>query len=454
MFFFQVVSVISSRARPHLMHTYTSADDPALIHTLSFEIQKLKREVIPANPGGSVVTLENLVVSEEDDTQWMSARSLADFDALAYRMFTWKTVEPSDDQAGVMVLSEATRAKPMAPLMDPSCPTLLVYIALKQLKWTPVHHKVVHTLADLAPGAFDGRLEARKRFYFQVLLALPRCAPLTSAIPSTAVQKFFKLLLLGVRVEPGLPDTHYAALMDARAGKNKAMPIEDIPAPPSPRRALRYDDDDGIMVDVVPPEPKRHRGGGGEGRAPLPGRVPHGLQITSAPGGASGSGGGGGPPGPGAPPPGPPLPPPPPEPAQPEPAPLEDDDDGIMGQVEPARRPRGSTVDTEGFYPGIGDAWIKFETWTNTAGAPYPNWIIRCDGRGHGRCIKSRKNIPAHMRNHGRIEPPAYLHAWLDMEPPNAGATHRSVNPSDRVVADYVAQHRSELEALCDRWGM
>ena len=161
----RLLSTASSSHRPKVMHTYASADDAALSSRLALEIQPYTLVAAAAGVEDAIVVrgevgLENSAVFAEVEPYWISALSLAPADNLLYRLHTFTTEERDDERPGITILSGVCKAKPMMPLTDPSCPALLVYIALKAIGWIPQQSKVVHCIAGMQvqmvlPGVLD-----------------------------------------------------------------------------------------------------------------------------------------------------------------------------------------------------------------------------------------------------------------------------------------------------------
>ena len=105
-------------------------------------------------------------------------------------------------------------------------------------------HAVTHR--HHGPQEFDVREPLRFKPYLLVLVELERCLRLTSAVPSREPLKFYHLLLLGVRVQPGLGHKHYLAI---RAGQ------DDEPAPLEDDRHADAAGPGGARVQEPPAEP-------------------------------------------------------------------------------------------------------------------------------------------------------------------------------------------------------
>ncbi len=117
---------------------------------------------------------------------------------------------------------------------------------LRRLGWIMVKRRVVHNTA--AVGSFDSRETVSKKIYYQVLLDLPRYLRQTSTIPSDQPILYYRLLLAGRDVEPGLGNDVYKSMM-SDGGGDVALPL---PAPADPPLAAlaAADADDGDLVVI------------------------------------------------------------------------------------------------------------------------------------------------------------------------------------------------------------
>jgi len=434
------------------MHTYASADEPALKATLAVEVLP----VTPVEPEEGPMderTLEGMLVASDTDAYWTVPSRIAQFDAMAYRMQTWKQPLGVEDRPGHTMLCGVERAKPPMPITDDACPTIsIVSFLQKKHGWIPVQNAVTHT--DLVHKEYDAREKVRMKKYYVVLAYLPKCLELTSSIPSQQPVNFYKCLLAGLHVEPHQGDRHYYLALNNHL-KAKGKPLLPLPAEEStPAALLAPDDDDGIIVPQAyqDPAPKRRTGPGGRDRSPgraeakakpkaLPPAVPPGLRITR------GSGSSGDPP--------PIVEPPPPIAA---PTPPDDDDDGIIvpqgpppppPEVPAKRRKRANARDE--FQPGIGDALVLYDPYTTPQGKFAPNWILLCPR--HADCQKSRGVTESHCSRWGPIEPLAFLHEWIDV-PDVPGKTHASLWPQAARVGAFAEAHREELKEIVVRAGL
>jgi hypothetical protein len=77
----------------------------------------------------------------------------------------------------------------------------------------------------------------------------------------------------------------------------------------------------------------------------------------------------------------------------------------------------------------------------------FKNWIVQCRRPGHGSdCGKSKRITPRFCRFHGRVEPIAFLMAWLEMDvPPGKTHSQRGVEPTAAQVAAWVAANGADF---------
>ena len=129
-----------------------------------------------------------------------------------------------------------------------------------------------------------------------------------------------------------------------------------------------------------------------------------------------------------------------------------DDDDNVILDDAPQQHPLATKrVDRRPFVAGIGGTEIFFDKHYVCNGRPTPNWIIRCSQcPPHKKCERSRKGSVNH-KTWGDIEVPAFLFAWATkVPPPDTGASHRSLNPTQAMTNEIVAGHRAALEDLVE----
>ena len=261
--YFTVINTMGTKHRLKMMHTFASADDVAQNAPFAMEVQLFERWESPegggGGDGGDVVR-----VYAQSDPEWVLPSRLGAFHEFAKSLFRFHTSEADPGSPAVLVWSGVKRALPPMPLTDPKCPTLALVGALHQKGWDS-HKGIVRHTELLAVGKrapYDGRESPKQKFYYQALLSLPRCLPLSGGcIPSQEPQAFYRLLLRGDRVVAGLGNKHYVQVWNSKRGLDKKdiLAIEDVgPAlPPLPN--------DGEMCfaePLGPPEPPEKKTGG------------------------------------------------------------------------------------------------------------------------------------------------------------------------------------------------
>ena len=97
---------------------------------------------------------------------------------------------------------------------------------------------------------------------------------------------------------------------------------------------------------------------------------------------------------------------------------------------------------------GLGGT-LLFQVYEPTdGGKPFANWICSC--RRHG-CKKTRRVTDASTREHGLVEPVAWLHEWIVLHlHPDTRAQHmlRATVPSAADVARWVERHGAEAKTI------
>jgi len=397
----------------------------------------------------------------------VTPQRLGMFEDFTHRLLRWDRAEKQPQYLGCLVLSDPARAMCIVPLLDQSCPTLcIMWHLMCHLAWHGEDGHVVHV--NTVGKRFDSRTAVSHKFYYQCLLILDRCLPLSgNRIPSQQPQNYYKLLLQGHHAEPDKDNNHYIQLSSEHK-KN----VLNIPLPPPEPPPI--DDDDIVRLPIRPlPAPKAHpRGPSGRhpkakpraaaktgAGAPLPlpsvagGPVvepvpPGGPPLPVPPGPAPG------------PAPGPPLPAPP-SPSAPVPGgapePLDDDDRVQLGRrVRPrvgSRGPARGPEDLADWVVGIGGVEVRHEKEYIPPGhtEPYVNWQIRCrKPTCKKQCGRTRGVTARNMKRFGMIEPLAFLHAWHDIPwtPAWEAPTHRGCDPTPETVEAIVRNHQDELERL------
>jgi len=248
---FEVVNIRGSHSRPHVMPTFRSADDPALVASLALEIQPMVRQVTEGEVDQG--NLEGAVVRAEADAYWARALDVASFQNFAYHAQTWGATEPVPEQPGCVQLVGLEKAKTHHALTDDACPTIcIVHYLQSHLKWRPVKHLVVHTLENQPDLLFDDRESMRMKKYYLCCVYLTKCLALTSSMPSQQPVTYYKCLLAGLAVEPHQTDKFYHDVFNRHCKAKGKAPLP-LPAP-DPVPPLRYDDDDdAVMVGVDTP---------------------------------------------------------------------------------------------------------------------------------------------------------------------------------------------------------
>ena len=214
---FQVLNIITSKSRPHLMPTIESHDDVAMINSFAALIQEVTPKPDIVFEGGGVV------VFPDSEPLWKRLQDLGPFHVVRRSLTHYQQTGASAEHAGCVALRQPVRALPMHPVTDMRCPALSMLAALYRAGWRNVEGRVVHTTLDVGP--MDGREAVRMKPYYVVLLQLPVCLPLTSSIPSDQPLLFYKLLLAGTAVEPGRGHAFYLAL---QRGLPALEPVDDV----------------------------------------------------------------------------------------------------------------------------------------------------------------------------------------------------------------------------------
>lgn len=148
-------------------------------------------------------------------------------------MTRYRRVVEDSEHFACRVLSDAVNAKPRFPVTDPRAPTLAVAWYLRQHGLQPVAALRDHREQwnQDVPWQFDSRGGPKCKTYLQVLVKLGECLPLSAGrVPSQEPAAYYKLLLKGIKTEPGLKHKHYA-MVHNRALKGADLadiePLED-----------------------------------------------------------------------------------------------------------------------------------------------------------------------------------------------------------------------------------
>ena len=436
----EVLKVAHAKAREHIMPTVFSADDESLVAPVAFLVHHLAR--LPedvAGPGGG----DSVHLFKDSEPVWVRPFALAPCVAWSGKLFSYDRATPSN-QSGCIVLSDRRRAVPRHNLLDPKCPTLVITAYLRKQGWTSAAHAVTHE--TLAIADFDGVEAIKRKFYYQAVVALSRCLPLTSCLPSREPQNYYKLLLRGLKAEPGEPAKTYQAILDSDSVKKGRAPeplaVEDKPGEDS------GGDSDGVkcpqpLRDRSPDKPKGPRGPANARRALASRARGSGDPPPVEPpiGGDPGGDGGGGSGGPGL----APLPPPTGE-AE------ESDEDHVKScVVAPRPKPvadRKEKVPNE-WVDALDGAKVHYRDYLKPNGKRYRNVTLACPC--HRPCEKTRGYNPHNTAAHGDLEPLAAVHAWIHLPLRDGCIRHSQVDPTPEEITAYLDSHRADLQALSDR---
>jgi len=438
--FFRVNDIVHGNSRPHVMPTVESVQDLVMRAPLALNVQFL-------DPHGAVEqSADRPVVFASADEEWVLPTRIASYKVLGTKLCVWDNALPSETSAGCLTLAACHKAYPKYGPLDKRCPTLVVVWYVMQAGWTPVKALCDHSTSEI--GEFDHRLATRMKPYYQALLAIENCIPLTSHMPSQEPCNYYELLLKGIKAEPGQSDREYIVLLNvARKDKHKVpLPLPPVP-PPEPGPG----DEVILAVDDHEPPSKRKGGGGGPGRrnraaakpAPVPLPEPPPPVVVPPPrvevcppplatpplvgepsgaGGSSGSGGAGVPPA--------------------------VQEEVMLGEPDSDDEEPRQKYD---WKPGLNGAGIICQPYYNKAkDTTYVNWILKCPRHG-GKCLKKRIINANSTKRFGDIECVAYVHAWVPLEA-KPGRTHSYTNPTHADVAACVAANRVELQEIVDKW--
>jgi len=438
---FRLLASAHGHSRAHTMPTVEDQEDVSKTAPLAWHVQFHQRrdpcEGEPAVPEGVVE------VFDDGEPQWVRPCSMCSFDQMQTSLMEFRTEQDSPVQ-GCTWLSDPHLARPHMALTDKDCPVITLIQQLKRAGWIVSESAVVH--ANTRVGLFDGAEATRFRGYYQCLLNLPKVLTLTKELPSRAPMAYYTLLLRGIPAMPYQSAHYYQCIVNTELRKKgkiaELLPLPDVPAIPVVA-------DDAILVaQPEVPEGERHQQKT-SAHAPSMPRKGQGKKRP-APGESSGSGG----PGPSTPPPPIEDPPgggavdPPPPPGPPDVPGEESDEDAInvgpvVAEPEPKQRRKLGRV----YQDGLLGVQISYKEFVNiTSGKMYKNYIMKCPTCGGG-CHKTCGRIPSNMRNHGELEPLAFLHAWAFMTVSD-GTKHSVDNPDQASVDEFLAQNEEGLMDL------
>jgi len=413
--YFQVLGAQTSQTRERTMHTVRSADDVTQQNGMLVQILWMDRWYAADHD-------DAVRVYAVDDPEWVHPQEIADFDNLQHRMTLYRQSVADNDHPACMIVSDPVVARPKYPLDDARAPTLAVAWYLRQHGGVPVNAICDHKEAWVAenPWNFDHRGGTRCKPYLQVLLKLAQCLPLSGGhVPSQQPMTYYRLLMRGIKTEPGLKHKHYALVHNRALKKEEGdiLPLEDDDPPDDPNEFFA------VPVGAHAKEPPRRRAGGlGHGRGgPRPKPLPA-PPIVDGP--------------------------------HDEPVPVEDNEyfaDPPAPEVEREKKPR---TDYGGYHPAIDGCKVSYQPCGMSHGTRLWNWRLKCPE--HGGCYKSIRDVDRHQARFGNIEPLAFLHAWAKVPWPTSPemGTHAQETPSDDQVRDFALAHSGELQELYEKWAV
>ena len=209
--YFQIINVVTSRSRPHLMPTIESHEEIVNTSVLAFLVQE-------ASPKPDVVCEgDGVVVFPDAEPMWKRWHDLGPFHIVRSSLLRFSQTGASVGNEGCLLLWDAVRAVPDHALTDSRCPALIVLVECHRRGWRSVLGSVTHT--DVEVGPMDGREATKMKAYYVALLQLSRCLPLAGgSMPSIEPVLFYRLLLSGVAVLPGLGQRGLLALQRSHSG--------------------------------------------------------------------------------------------------------------------------------------------------------------------------------------------------------------------------------------------
>ena len=216
--YFQVVQIVTSQSRPHLMPTVKSRDETMMTARLALNIQSAAVKPDAEDPCGGVILFE------DSDSEWISWAELGPWRDVRGSLQHFRRVEGSPVHDGCFIAFDPELAKPLYAVTDLRCPAISMISELHRRGWLPAEACVLHEEAVV--GEMDSREATRMKAYYVVLLEITRCMPL--AIRGTLSDQpilYFKLLLKGASVDYGLDAIEYRRIMNE-------LPPAPAPAPP------------------------------------------------------------------------------------------------------------------------------------------------------------------------------------------------------------------------------
>ena len=421
--YFRVVDLRSRSHEPVLVRHHATEDDASLRAPLSFLLQYLEQW----KPSSSIT------VFEDSDPEWVTADALAPWPVVAHHLMHLDS-EMSDYEC-CFDLVNPVRVNTTFAIMDMSCPSFLVFSALRRIGWEPVGHRVTHT-AD-GKMEMDGRVHTSRKKYYQTLLHLERCLKLSPTVPSDEPISFYHLLLNDIATVPGLSDKEYKRLAnDNKLSKNSLVAIEDgvdVSALADMLGDGSESDDDIIAVGGGRVVPKAIT----DARRPAAPAFPVRPRVTV--GGASGSGAASAPPA---------------VALAPVGGPVTGDGSDVATSGSSSTSSSSSGDSSPDSAIVVGGARKKY-TWYNLPGGGkmrvdeyvqrrkkrgrYTRWILCCPH--HKKCVKKRSVSKATTARHGPLEPIGFLMAWRDLDAADQ-ASHKAARVKRGDVKTWLDDNR------------
>ena len=153
----------------------------------------------------------SVVVYADANPRWIGYEDLGPWNRIWHSLSSFIDVRGMAEHPGCMHLSGRQLVGTIHPLTDLKCPTLCILTELYRRGWAPVRRTVQHDSAVIT--VMDGREAVKMKAYYIVLLNVANCLDLSSIIPSNQPVMYYRLLLEGRAVEPGLGAAEYSRLM-------------------------------------------------------------------------------------------------------------------------------------------------------------------------------------------------------------------------------------------------
>ena len=204
--YFQLLHMTHTKSRPKLMPTIESWDNPVLHKQLALNLQETAVRPIEGEEGDG-----SILVYPDAEPRWVGYEDIGPWNKVLTTLQRFGDVRGTPDHPGCFRLSAPEFARPAHPLTDLKCPTLCIVTELYRRGWRPVRRRVTHASLDCGP--IDGREAVAMKAYYIVVLEIHRCLPLCAGIPSDQPIPFYKCLLDGKAVEPGLGVAAYRRVL-------------------------------------------------------------------------------------------------------------------------------------------------------------------------------------------------------------------------------------------------